>query len=303
MDAMLTARGEEGFVDPWHRSDYDVWLGAKATATRRAYRGDIEAMIVHLESAGITSPSQVGRHDLRRWLSAMTAGGKAKSTLARRAAAARSYFSWLVRSDHLALDPAERLRAPRAPSRLPELVGPSELAALLDRPVDQEDPIEVRDQVVLELLYAAGVRVAELCGLDIDDVDLVSGRITVLGKGSKERQLPIHDRCLIWIERYVEMARGALVTEHTPTAALLLNRRGARLGTRDVRRILTKRSSEPTHPHALRHTYATHLLDGGADLRVVQELLGHSSLGTTQIYTHVSKERLQRVYDATHPRA
>jgi site-specific recombinase XerD len=125
----------------------------------------------------------------------------------------------------------------------------------------------------------------------------------VLGKGSKERQLPIHDHCLLWIERYLESAREQVVTEATLTGALLLNRRGSRLGTRDVRRILTKRGSEPTHPHALRHTYATHLLDGGADLRVVQELLGHASLGTTQIYTHVSKERLQRVYDDTHPRA
>ena len=129
------------------------------------------------------------------------------------------------------------------------------------------------------------------------------GMVTVMGKGAKERRVPIHERCAQWIERYLSDTRLAMMRQDSPAGALLFNRLGRRLGPRDVRRILDRRSSQPTHPHALRHTYATHLLDGGADLRVVQELLGHASLGTTQIYTHVSKDRLQQVYDRTHPRS
>jgi len=223
--------------------------------------------------------------------------------MARKAASIRTYFAWLVERGQIAEDPAARLNAPSPSSRLPDLVGPVELSELLDATVDRSDPYEVRDHVVLELLYAAGLRVAELCGLDVDDVELETAMVTVMGKGAKERRVPIHERCAQWIEIYLDESRSALLREGSPPAALLVNRRGGRLGPRDVRRILDRRASQPTHPHALRHTYATHLLDGGADLRVVQELLGHASLGTTQIYTHVSKDHLQRVYDRTHPRA
>jgi site-specific recombinase XerD len=183
------------------------------------------------------------------------------------------------------------------------VIGQADLTALLDGAVDEDDPIALRDHAILELLYAAGLRVAELCGLDVDDVDLVTGVVTAFGKGSKERRVPIHEQCLVAVERYLAKGRLAMMTPESPTGVLFVNRRGNRLGPRDVRRILDRRSPSPTHPHALRHTFATHLLDGGADLRVVQELLGHSSLATTQLYTHVSKDRLQTVYDATHPRA
>jgi site-specific recombinase XerD len=215
----------------------------------------------------------------------------------------RSYFAWLASRDAIAADPAARLSAPAASSRLPDIISAAELAELLDGPLDKSDPVAVRDRVVLELLYAAGIRVAELCGLDVDDVDLVASMVTVMGKGSKERRVPIHDHCVAIVEQYLSGSRVAMMNEKSPSAALLLNRKGLRIGPRDVRRILDARSPVPTHPHALRHTYATHLLDGGADLRVVQELLGHASLATTQLYTHVSKDRLQRVYDQTHPRA
>ena len=236
-------------------------------------------------------------------MASLAARDLAKSTIARKAASIRAYFSWLHERGLITEDPAARLSAPTASSHLPTLVGQAELTDLLDRPVDRADGVEVRDQVVLELLYGSGLRVSELCGIDLDDVDLATGTLTVLGKGAKERRVPIHERCAQWIEVYLDSSRPAFMSEHSPAAALLLNRRGGRLGPRDVRRILDRRSTQPTHPHALRHTFATHLLDGGADLRVVQELLGHASLGTTQIYTHVSKERLQRVYDQTHPRA
>jgi site-specific recombinase XerD len=160
--------------------------------------------------------------------------------------------------------------------------------------------VDQRDLAVLELLYAAGLRVSELCGLDRDGVDLRGRTVTVLGKGGKQRRVPIHDTAVAALGEWLSAGRGQMAG---PPDAVFVNRRGARLGPRDVRRILDRRAASPTHPHALRHTFATHLLDGGADLRVVQELLGHSSLATTQIYTHVSKERLRSVYEGTHPRA
>jgi site-specific recombinase XerD len=161
---------------------------------------------------------------------------------------------------------------------------------------------DLRDDAVLELLYGSGIRVAELCGLDVGDIDLDRGVVTVTGKGSKQRQVLIHQRGTLSVRAWLDGPRAVLAGDDT-LAALFVNRRGNRLGPRDVRRILDRRSPVPTHPHALRHSFATHLLDGGADLRVVQELLGHASLQTTQVYTHVSKERLLTVYSGTHPRA
>lgn len=161
----------------------------------------------------------------------------------------------------------------------------------------------LQDDAVLELLYAAGIRVSELCGLDRGGVDLDARFVTVLGKGSKERRVPIHERAAAALARWIDHGRPLVAGAESPPQAVFLNRRGNRLGPRDVRRILDRRSPVPTHPHALRHTMATHLLDGGADLRVVQEMLGHSSLRTTQIYTHVSRERLVDIYSGTHPRA
>jgi site-specific recombinase XerD len=163
--------------------------------------------------------------------------------------------------------------------------------------------VRLRDDAVLELLYGSGLRVAELCGLSLGDLELAQGRLTVWGKGSKQRQVPVSEPAASAIEGWLQRGRAALAADHPPTDAVFLNKRGKRLGPRDVRRILDRRSSSPTHPHALRHTFATHLLDGGADLRVVQELLGHASLETTQVYTHVSKDRLLTVYESTHPRA
>ena len=162
---------------------------------------------------------------------------------------------------------------------------------------------DVGDDAVLELLYASGIRVAELCGLDVGDLDLLRGVVTVTGKGSKQRQVLVHDRCAGALRAWIDGPRASWERAGGEPAALFYNARGNRLGPRDVRRILDRRSPVPTHPHALRHSYATHLLDGGADLRVVQELLGHASLQTTQVYTHVSKERMRSVYSGTHPRA
>ena len=166
-----------------------------------------------------------------------------------------------------------------------------------------DGPTRLRDDAVLEVLYGSGLRVAELTSLDVDDVDIAARRLTVWGKGGKQRVVPLSDPAAAALDRWLRDGRAEMVTEVTPPAAVFVNARGRRLTPRDARRIVDRRSSAPTHPHALRHTFATHLLDGGADLRVVQELLGHSDLATTQRYTHVSKERLRSVFDATHPRA
>ncbi|HMK63411.1 MAG TPA: tyrosine-type recombinase/integrase, partial [Acidimicrobiales bacterium] len=183
----------------------------------------------------------------------------------------------------------------------------SEIGVLLDghtlSGVEQDQPVCCRDDAVLELLYGCGLRVSELCGLDVGDVDLTSRTVTVVGKGDRQRRVPMHQRCVDVLWRWTAEGRPAMRGPQSPPGALFLNARGRRLGPRDVRRLLDRRSPRPTHPHALRHSFATHLLDGGADLRVVQELLGHASLRTTQVYTHVSKERLLSVHEATHPRA
>jgi site-specific recombinase XerD len=287
----------------WSLDGFERHLAARADATRRAYTSDLASAIEWLERLGVREPGAVTRLQLRRYLASLQTRGRARATIARAAASLRGYFSWLARTGAIGEDPAARLVASVGGSRLPALAGRDELEALLDAPLDPSDPVAVRDRAVGELLYAAGLRVSELCGLDVDDVDLAGRLVTVTGKGDKQRRVPIHDACAASVRAWLGAPRAALTTPTSPTGALFYNRRGARLGPRDVRRLLATRSGTPLRPHALRHTYATHLLEGGADLRVVQELLGHANLTTTQVYTHVSKDRLQRVHRSTHPRS
>ena len=249
----------------------------------------------------------VTRLILRRYVAYLATRGYARRTMARKVSALRRYFDWLRRIGAIAVDPSQRLTAPAGDGRLPRVLSHSEVQVMLDQPParvdDDPEAIRLRDDAVLELLYGSGLRVAELCGLRPGDIDLSRRLVTVWGKGSKQRQVPISPPAAEAVAGWVERGRGALVSAETPGDALFLNRRGHRLGPRDVRRVVDRRAPTPTHPHALRHSFATHLLDGGADLRVVQELLGHSSLQTTQVYTHVSTERLKSVHQHTHPRA
>lgn len=290
-------------------------LTSLAPATRRAYGTDVLAFSVWAGRAGVTGPEGVDRMMLRRYLAYLDSRSYERRSIARKAASLRRYFSYALRQGLVASDPSHRLLAPQGESRLPKILNAKELASLLDpEPLEpageaavelegRDLAIRLRDDAVLELLYGSGLRVSELCGLDLTDVDLRALTVLVLGKGSKERRVPISAPARVAVSEYLRIARAPLAREHSPERAMFLNLRGNRLGPRDVRRIIDRRSPAPTNPHALRHSYATHLLDGGADLRVVQELLGHSSLKTTQIYTHVSKERLVGVYREAHPRA
>jgi site-specific recombinase XerD len=272
-----------------------------------AYRGDLEAFVAWASRSGTAEPAMVDRLVLRRYLAYLATRRYARRTVARKASALRRYFAWAARTGRLPADPAAGISAPSGGGRLPRVLRGDELAELLDEPpavVDGDLPaVRLRDDAVLELLYGSGLRVAELCGLRPGDVDLDRGLVVVWGKGSKQRQVPMSAPAVEALRGWVDDGRAELADERTPPDALFVNRAGRRLGTRDVRRIIDRRSSAPTSPHALRHTYATHLLDGGADLRAVQELLGHADLSTTQHYTHVSKERLRSVHEATHPRA
>jgi site-specific recombinase XerD len=291
----------------WHLDEFVSSLTSVSAATRVAYRRDIESFVDWAERLGLDGPEQVDRRSLRRYLAYLRTRGYAPRTIARRTSSLRRYFGWLRVAQDLRGEPAAGLSAPKGESRLPRVLQSRELTVLLDEPAvaaEHDEPhIRRRDDAVLEVLYGSGLRVAELCGLSLDDVDLVGSRIVVWGKGSKQRHVPLSQPAVETLERWLSEGRPVMVTDETPDGALFLNRRGKRLTERDVRRILDRRAPSPTHPHALRHTFATHLLDGGADLRAVQELLGHADLGTTQLYTHVSKERLRRVFDDTHPRA
>jgi site-specific recombinase XerD len=274
----------------------------RSPSTVRAYRNDVERFVAWAPSRGIDAPSLVTKRVLREYLATMTVRGDARTSIARRRASLRRYFAWLVERGHLAESPAQRLSAPRPARRLPTIVVREQLDVLLDEDWG-DDEWAILDRAVCEVLYGAGLRVSELCGLDVDGVDLAGGLLRVWGKGRKERIVPLHRRGLGALRRWLEDARDDVAEPDSPPAALFYNRRGRRLGPRDVRRILDRRVARGhVYPHALRHTYATHLLEGGADLRVVQELLGHASLTTTQLYTHVSKSRLQKVHHQSHPR-
>ena len=287
----------------WHLDDFVRSLGDLADSTVSAYRGDLDAFVDWAGRLQLDGPERVDRIRLRRYLAYLASCGKSRRTIARRASALRRYFGWARRRGLVATDPSSGLSAPKGEARLPRVLRPDEMRVLLDSERGAGDPVQLRDDAVVELLYGSGVRVAELCGLDRDDVELGRARIVVKGKGGKTRVLPLSEPTCTALERWLSAGHEHLVVESSPVAAVFLNRRGNRLTPRDVRRILDRRAAAPTHPHALRHTFATHLLDGGADLRVVQELLGHADLATTQRYTHVSKERLRRVFDETHPRA
>ncbi len=283
-------------------------LASDALATRQAYRSEVEAFVAWAGRAGVSEPEKVDRLMLRRYLAYLATRRYSRRTIARKAAALRCYFAWLRRHELIALDPSRRLSAPIGEARLPRVLAPAELEALLEPATlgaRGAPPVAVtaRDDALLELLYGSGLRVAELCGLGLSDVDLKSRAVTVWGKGDKQRRVPMSCAAVETVARYLASGRGGLVQASSPSGSLFLNRRGRQMTPRDVRRVLDRRSPVPTHPHALRHTYATHLLDGGADLRVVQELLGHASLRTTEIYTHVSTERLVSAYRSAHPRA
>ncbi len=299
----------------WELEAFQRSVGGLSAASVRAYVGDVGRFAEWAGRGGASGPDDVDRLMLRRYLAYLSTRRYSKATISRTAASLRSYFQWCARRGLVASDPAARLSAPSPDSRLPRVLGHADLDRMLDGPpIGREAPpdIDLRDDAVLELLYGAGIRVAELCSLDTGDVDLERRVVTVVGKGSKQRQVLIHQRCAEAVGSWLDGPRGRVASsgsDRGPSVdeeernALFFNRRGRRIGPRDVRRILDRRSPVPTHPHALRHSFATHLLDGGADLRVVQELLGHTSLQTTQVYTHVSKERLLTVYSGTHPRA
>ncbi|HEY7949185.1 MAG TPA: tyrosine-type recombinase/integrase [Acidimicrobiales bacterium] len=289
----------------WNVEAFSRSLAGMSPETERAYTGDVRAFVEWAARGGTTGPADVDRLLLRRYLAYLATRRHARTTMARKAASLRCYFAWTARRGDVAVDPARRLTAPGGGARLPRVLDRSELDAMLDgaRPAGADASATARDDAVLELLYGCGLRVAELCRLDGGDIDLTERVVTVWGKGGRQRRVPMHDLCAAAVARWLDGGRDAFSTAESPPEAVFLNRVGRRLGPRDVRRLLDRRSPVPTHPHALRHSFATHMLDGGADLRVVQELLGHASLQTTQVYTHVSKERLLSVYGATHPRA
>ncbi|MCK2036659.1 tyrosine-type recombinase/integrase [Microbacterium sp. SSW1-49] len=280
-----------------------------SAATVKAYRSDLRDLEA---SAGPVELDEVDLEMLREWLWAATQRGDARSTLARRAAAARSFFSWAKEQDLIAHDPSLRLIAPKRGRSLPTVASQDAMTELLEvqrSSASGGDPIALRDHAIIELLYGSGIRVSELCGLDIDDVDLDRRTARVFGKGAKERVVPFGLPAGDALAAYLRRARPVLSARSaTASPALVLGSRGGRIGARSVYTLVARVLSpvvgaDTVGPHALRHTAATHLLDGGADLRAVQEILGHASLGTTQIYTHVSSERLAATYRLAHPRA
>jgi integrase/recombinase XerC len=282
-----------------------------AEHTVRAYRTDLLNLFTHLDRLGIDSLEAVDLRALRSWLAKQHALGHARATLQRRAAAARVFFGWARETGQLTTDPAANLRSPKITRVLPATLDRAIAAQMLDEAIatarEVGGPVAARDVAVLEILYSTGIRVSELCGLNLNDLDRERRVIRVFGKGSKERTVPVGAPALRAVEAWLEKARPQLITGESGQA-IFIGERGRRIDPRVVRRIV-HRSLRMTEgapdlgPHGLRHAMATHLLEGGADLRSVQEILGHASLATTQIYTHVTNERLRTAFQQAHPRA
>ncbi|WP_374999624.1 tyrosine recombinase XerC [Aeromicrobium sp. CTD01-1L150] len=291
--------------------------------TVRAYLTDLTTLAEHSARLGIDDPSDLTLRSLRSHLATQQTLGRARTTLARRATSTRVFTAWLVRTGRAQSDAGALLASPKAHRELPTALSRADVRQLLEATaaaITDDGPVALRDLALLELLYATGIRVGELCGLDVDDVDSERRIVRVMGKGRKERAVPFGAPAADALQRWVQDGRPALAQRRTTgggagpraadrnTAALWLGVRGGRLDQRAARRIVHERlaavdGAPDLGPHGLRHSAATHLLEGGADLRSVQEILGHASLGTTQIYTHVSSERLRAAYRQAHPRA
>lgn len=294
--------------------DYAQYLAlerGRSEHTRRAYRADLRSLFAFLdERAPGAGLEALSLPLLRSWLAAQSAGGAARTTLARRTSAVKTFTAWAARRGLIAADPAARLQVPRARRTLPSVLRQDQARAALeaaDLGAEQGDPLALRDRLIVEMLYATGIRVSELCGLDIDDVDTGNRVVRVLGKGNKQRTVPFGKPASAALAAWLDAGRPALATADSGPA-LLLGPRGRRLDPRQARTVVHQTvaavdGAPDIGPHGLRHSAATHLLEGGADLRVVQELLGHSTLATTQLYTHVTVARLRAVHDQAHPRA
>ncbi len=273
--------------------------------TVRAYASDLARYFEWAERSHV-DPLRPSHRDLRRYLAYLDRSGYARRTVARRLAAVRTFMTYLAERGTVTSDPSRVVSAPKVPRRLPAVVSQDVLRTLLDAP-DASTPVGIRDRAVLETLYATGMRVSELAGMRLERLDLHSGGVTVMGKGSRERTLPLHPYAVSRVRDYLERGRPHLV-KGTDPGTVFLSTRGNALSPDAIRRLLKRHltatgAALSLSPHALRHTFATHLLEGGADLRTVQELLGHVALSTTQIYTHVSMRRLQDVHRQAHPRA
>ena len=277
--------------------------------TVKAYETDVLDLASYLSRSAVTRVAQIELDQVRDWLFEADQNGLAKSTLARKSAAIRSFSAWLKKNELVEADFAQRLKSPKSTRSLPKVVSRETLAEIfegLDSRATSEDPNAIRDLVTIEILYASGCRVSELVGLNLEDVDFGRNILRVMGKGAKQRMVPFGTPAREALDLWLESGRIQLANEKS-AQALLINSRGQRLGVRQVYALVASLTegtpTGATGPHSLRHSAATHLLDGGADLRAVQELLGHASLGTTQIYTHVSVERLRDGYQKAHPRA
>lgn len=275
----------------------------RSAHTVDAYVRDATRLASWCSGQAIEHPGEVTPSVLRRYLAVEADAGYARSTIARRASAVRTFYAHLRRDGVIADDPASVLSAPRRGRPLPRVLRPDQVAALVDAP-DPATAVGLRDRALLEVLYATGARVSEVCALDLDALD-GTGLVRLFGKGRKERIVPLGEPASDAVAAWLERGRGELVDPGDTTPALFLDTRGARIGTRSVRRVVEAAARAAglgtVTPHTLRHSYATHLLEGGADLRAVQELLGHASLATTQRYTHLSRGHLRETYTAAHP--
>ena len=287
----------------WRLDDFVHSLTSLSQNTVDAYSADVRLFAEWVARSGVVDPVDVRRTAVRRYVAYLSTREFARRSIARKAAALRRYFRWSVQNGGASADPTIGLHIGGAEGRLPRVLDRRELAQMLDAAPPDGEPEwrRRRDDAVVEILYGSGVRVSELCSLDLGSIQLDQGVLVVWGKGSKERRVPLGEPGVDALRRWLAVRPDVVALDEGP--AVFANERGRRLTPRDVRRILDRRSPSPTHPHALRHTFATHLLDGGADLRSVQELLGHADVSTTQRYTHVSRDRLRTAYRQAHPRA
>ena len=303
---MLTTNGDKELKGRWPAAlaGFDSWLRAKGMAekTRRAYGTDLHQLA---RWAGDRDPRAIDARELRRFAGYLSESGLSKAAVARKLAAVRSFYRHLLERGEVGASPADLVARPKRDSYLPRVLKPAEVAAMLDS-IPASTPLELRDRAMLELAYGAGLRAEEIVNLDVTDVDPDGEELRVTGKGSKTRVIPAGELAWQAVERWLERGRPAL--ESQPDPALFISRTGKRLSTSDVRRRLalwTRRAALQggISPHTLRHSFATHLLEGGADLRAIQELLGHATISTTQTYTRIESGRLKKVYALAHPRA